>query len=142
MTTRIAFQSASRAGAMQLITDYCASVSLESQRYLARPKQLKPPTFYVESISEVLTPFTLADRQRSTRVTIRAIWGRFDDGIAVVARDKFVDGFLDWVADNYHAFGPNTDVNAVAVADSPEFNFGDGELFFSTAIALEGFAAT
>ncbi len=141
MTTRIAFQAASRAGAMQLITDYCASVGLESQRYPARPKQVKPPTFYVESITEVLTPFTIGDRQRSTRVTIRAIWGRFDDGNTVIARDKFVDGFLDWVADNYHAFGANTDVNAVAVADSPEFDF-DGETLFSTAIALEGFAST
>lgn len=138
---RIALQTAARAGAMTLITAYCASVSLRAQTYRARPKQAKPPTFYVESITEVITAFTAAERQRTARVTIRALWGRYDDGDAVDQRDTFVDGFLDYVADNFHAFGSNTDVNAVAVADDPEFDF-DGDALLSSAIVLEGFAST
>jgi len=126
---------------MTLIEDYCASISLKSQRYRARPKQALPPTFYVESITEVLTPFTIEERQRTARVTVRALWGRYDDGEAVDQRDAFVDGFLDWVANNPRAFGTNTDVNAVAVADDPEFSF-NGESLFSSAIVLEGFAST
>lgn len=139
--TRIALQTAARMGAMALLTDYCTSVNLRAQIYRARPRQAKPPTFYIEAITEVLTPFTLEERQRVARVRVRALWGRFDDGEAVDQRDAFVDGFLDWVADNFHAFGANTDVNAVAVGDDPDFAF-EGESLFSTAIDVEGFAAT
>lgn len=139
--TRIALQSSARSGTVALLTAYCAAAGLRAQIYRARPKQTKPPTFYIESITEVLTPFTAEERQRTARVTVRALWGRTDDGDAVDQRDAFVDGFLDYVADHFHAFGANTDVNAVAVADSPDFNF-EGESMFSTAVALEGFAST
>ncbi len=145
--TRIAVQTAARAGAQKLLDDYAASAGLALSTYRARPAQLHPPQAWIESIGEVLVPFTREERQRTARVTVRIVWGLYDSGAAVDQRDAFIDGFLDWVCDHDDEFGPNTDVNAVAVADDPAFSASgwipnDDNTYFSSEITLEGFAAT
>lgn len=148
MPTRLAVQTDARAGSVGLLTDYAASASLRLQVYRARPRSLNPPVAFIDRMGETLTPFTLGTRQRVPRVEILCLWGQFDSGEAVDQRDAFVDGFLDWCADNWHAFGGNTDMNAVSLADEPEFTPDWGELaqqsvtYYATRIVLEGFAAT
>lgn len=139
--SRIAVQTVVRTGTVKLLTDFRASLGSQLQIYRARPRQLKPPTAYVEGITETLADITIEERQRNPRVSIRCVWGRFDDGDAVDQRDAFVDAFLDFVVDRPHAFGPNTICSAVAVADAPAFDF-EGESYLSSVIVLEGMAAT
>lgn len=139
--TRLAFEAAARAGAVQLLSDYAAEAGVRMQVYRARVRKAATPTAYVEGLREELTEFTLATRQRTVSVLVRCLWGRYDDGDAADARDTFVDGFLDWCADNPHAFGANSLQNAVSVDDDPEYDF-DGDAYYSTVITLEGLAAT
>lgn len=136
---------------MALLTAYVASAGITMQLYRAKPRQAKPPTGYIEGIEESLTEYTLTTRQRTTRARVRLLWrDDVDAGAAVDQRDAFVDGFLDWVADNYHAFGDNTLASAVSVSDDPDFAFEDSAhdgreafaTYFSTVLTLEGFAAT
>lgn len=143
---RLAVQSAARAGAQKLLDDYAAAVGLGLRTYRSRPALLKPPQGWIDRIDEDLIPFTLTTRQRIPRVVVKVAWGLYDSGAAVDQRDRFIDGFLDWVADNYHAFGTNTDVNGVAVRDDPSFTpdwiADDTNVYLATEITLEGFAAT
>jgi len=139
--TRVSLETAVRAGSVALLTAYATSAGVQLQVYPSRVKQAKPPTAYVEAMTEQLTEYTLSTRQRNAQARIRCLWGLFDSGEAVKQRDKFVDGFLDWVADNYHAFGTNTLVEGVTVSDDPEFVF-ESETYFSSVITLGGFAAT
>lgn len=136
-----------RTAAVTLLTDYAASVDLKLQVYRARPASLYVPTAFVESVSELLTEFTVTTRQRVPTVLVRVVWGLFDSGTAVDQSDTFVDGFLDWVADNVHASGANTTITAVRTSDDPTwvpdwFKQEDQKTYFTTLIALEGFAAT
>lgn len=128
---------------MNLLSAYAQSAGLTMQIYRAKPTQVKPPTAYIESIDEALTEYTLTTRQRRTLARVRVLWrDERDAGLAVDQRDRFVDGFLDWVADNYHAFGSNTLASGVTVSDDPDFAFDDTATYLSTVITLEGFAAT
>jgi len=147
MVTRIAFQTAMRAAAVQLLTDYAASVSLGLQVYRARPASIYPPSAFVEGLNETLIDFTSSTRQRVPTVLARIVWGDFDSGTAVDQRDAFVDGFLDWVQDRYHAAGANTLIAGVRVSDDPTWvpdwmKPENQRVYYSTLIALEGFATT
>lgn len=139
--TRMDVAAQTRAAAVQLMSDYASFAELKMQIYRARVKQAKPPTGYVESIDEAITPFTLETSQRVPTAVVRLLWGRFDDGDAVDQRDAFVDGFYAWVMDNPHAIDPNAIVGIVAVSDDPDFVL-DGVSYFSSSISLEGLAST
>lgn len=140
---RLAMQSATRTGAMALLTAFIASTNTTMQLYRAKPKQAKPPTGYVEGIEETLTPFTIDNQQRTTRARIRLLWrDDVDAGAAVDQRDAFIDGFAEWVIEHPHAFDANALTEAVSVSDDPDFDFGDGTDYLSSLLVLEGFAAT
>ena len=146
MTLRIAFSSAVREAAIGLVQDYAADVGLKIQTYRARPRSILPPTAFVDAISERYEyPSSVTWRQRTPSVEVIVVWGLFDSGDAVDQRDRFVDGYLDWVTDNVHAAGANTTIGITAVDDIPAF-VNDWEppdkqrTFFATRITLEGFA--
>lgn len=139
--SRIAFQSASRSGAVSLLQGYVTAASLRAQVYRARPKQVKAPCFYVERLDEVTGEWFGTERQRLVSVFVRALWGRFDDGEAADQRDAFADGFADYIADNFHAFDPNAVNDYRGLRDEPDFDF-DGESFYSSVIELGGLATT
>jgi hypothetical protein len=147
MPTRIAFRAAMREAAVTMFTDYKADRGLTLQIYPGRPRTIVPPTAFVDRISERLTEYTLSTRQRTPTVEVVVLHGLFDSKDAVTQGDDFVDGFLDWVADHYHAAGANTLVSAVATEDDPEFvpTWQPPQVqraYYATRISLEGFAST
>ena len=147
MPTRIAFRSAMRAAAVTMFNDFKADRGLVLQIYPGRPRTIAAPTVFVDRISERLTEYTLSTRQRVPVVEVVVLHGLFDSKDAVEQGDEFVDGFLDWIADNYHAAGANTLISAVATEDDPEFvpTWQPPEVqrtYYATRISLEGFAST
>lgn len=147
MVTRVAFQTAARAGAVQLLEAYRAAAGIGLQVYPGRPRSVNPPAAFVDGIGEALTEYTITTRQRVPRVEVIVLHGLFDSADTVAQRDAFVDGFLDYVADNYHAFGANTLVAGVSVEDIPVYvpDWQPPELartYYGTRIILEGFAST
>jgi len=145
--TRVPFQTQARAGAVQLLEQFKADAGIRLQVYRARPRSVNPPTAFVDAINETMTEFTITTRQRVPTVEVIVVHGLFDSGEAADQRDAFVDGFADWVQDNYHAFGTNTLVGAVAVEDIPAFvpdwlPEGERKTYYATRISLEGFAST
>jgi hypothetical protein len=143
---RLALQTAARAGTVTLVDGYRTATSLATgQLYRARPKQLKPPSIYIDRITEDADAFTREESQRVVRVALRIVWGLYDAGDAVDQRDRFVDGFYAHVMDNYHAYGANAECNWVGVTDDPDFTpewIEGSESYFMTEITLEGRAAT
>lgn len=149
--SRIAFETSCRAGAVALVTGYqtASSVNL-GQVYRARVAQLKTPSVFIDSVAENTEAFTVREAQRTVRVGIRCVWGVYDAGTTVDARDAFVDGFYAYIADNGdHAFGANTTCSWVSVADdetwTPDWLPPDrqpSQPMYSTLITLEGFAST
>jgi hypothetical protein len=145
--SRIALQTAVRAGAVTLVDGYRASVSLSlGQVYRARPAQIKAPSVFVDSVSEGAVSFTTAEYQRVVSVGIRVVWGVYDSGSAVDQRDAFVDGFYAWVADHPRAFDGNADCVWVGTDDDEDWSPGwiptDESKYFSTLVTLEGRAGT
>jgi len=145
--TRIAMQTRARAAAVDLVTDYAASAGVQLQVYPARPRSIAPPTAFVDRIRETLTEYTVATRQRVPTVEMIVLWGRLDDLEAVTQKDEFVDGFLDWVADRYHAIAPDTLVSVTRTEDIPNYIPDwlppeQQRSYYATQISLEGFAAT
>ncbi len=144
---RIPVQTYARAGAVTLLTDYASDASIKLQVYPARPRSLNPPVAFVDTMRETLTEYTITTRQRQPIVELVVLHGLFDSLEAATQRDAFVDGFLDWVADRFHAFGVNTLVSGVSVDDDPNYvpNWMPPEqqfTYYATRITLEGLAAT
>lgn len=144
---RIPLQTQARAGAVQLLEDYKADTGIGLQIYPGRPSSVQPPTAFIDAIGETLTNYTVTHRQRLVTVQVLVLHGVFDHKDTVAQRDAFVDGWLDWIADRFHAFGANTDAKAVTVEDIPVYvpdwlDPSVAKTYFATRISLEGFAAT
>jgi hypothetical protein len=144
--TRIAFSSAIRAAAVTLLKDYAADADIKLQVYPARPASVFPPCAFVDRMSESIEyPSSVNWRQRTPRVEVLVLHGIFDSGDAVAQRDRFVDGFLDWVTDNVHAADPNTTIGLVSVEDDPGYvndwmKPEHQRTYYATRLTLEGFA--
>lgn len=145
--TRVPFQTQARSGAVALLEAYRSDAGIRLQVYRARPRSINPPCAFVDAINETMTEFTITTRQRVPTVQVIVVHALFDSGEAADQRDAFVDGFADWVQDNYHAFGTNTLVGAVAIEDIPAFVPDwmpqvEQKTYYATRIELEGFAST
>lgn len=141
--TRIAFQTLMRAAAVQLLTDYKATVGIGMQIYPARPRSIAPPTGFVDSLSESITYTAL--NQRIPRAEVLVIHGLFDSKESADQRDAFVDGFIDWVLDNIHEAHAATTIAVTEVEDLPNYvpDWMPSELqktYYATRITLEGLA--
>ena len=142
--TRVAFQAACRAAAVTLLFDYGAAAGLKLQVYPGRPRSVTPPCAFVDRMTETIDPDNFL--QRSPRVEVLVLHGLFDSADAASQKDDFVDGFVDWVADRFHAAGANTLIAPVAVEDEPNFvtdwmREEDQRTYYATRITLEGFAS-
>ncbi len=142
---RIAFQTAMRAAAVTLLTDYAFDRSIKLQVYPARPRSIAPPTAFVDKITERIVYIGPQLMQRTPTVEIVVLHGLFDSQDAANQRDAFVDGFLDWQADRFHAAGPNTLIGGVSIEDDPEYvpTWQPPEVqrtYYATRIGLEGLA--
>jgi hypothetical protein len=145
--SRIALQTAVRAGAVTLVDGYRTAASLKlGQLYRARVTQIKAPCVFVDSVSESADSFTTPEYQRVVRVGIRVVWGVYDAGETVDQRDRFVDGFYAYIADRPRAFDGNADCVWIGTDDdedwSPSWIPTDESKYFSTLVTLEGRAAT
>ncbi len=145
MMTRIPFETAARAGAVQMLKDYAQDTSSDLQVYPARPIVITPPHAFIESIGEDIT-WSPGLRQRTIRVKIRIVWGLFDSLDAVGQRDFFIDNFIDWTSDRPHAASGSTIMEPRNVDDEPAFTPDWGgekqrnTTYFSSTLTLEGFA--
>jgi hypothetical protein len=145
--SRIALQTAVRAGAVTLADGYRTAANLKlGQVYRSRPTLIKTPSVFVDSVSEGSDSFTTAEYQRVVRVGIRIVWGVYDSGPTVDQRDAFVDGFYAYIADRPRAFDGNADCVWIATDDdevwSPDWIPTDQSVYFSTLVTLEGRAST
>lgn len=144
--TRIAFSSAMRDAAVSLLKDYADDAGVKLQVYRARPATILAPCAFVDGMSETMTyPSSVNWRQRTLRVEVLVLHGIFDSGDAVDQRDRFVDGFLDWVTDNVHAADPNSTIGLVSIDDDPGYvnDWMKPEAqrtYYATRLTLEGFA--
>ncbi len=149
--SRVDLQTGARAACVSLVEGYRTATGLKlGQLYRARPVKITTPSVFIDTVTEDTSAFTQRESQRTIRVGIRCVWGVYDAGPTVDARDKFVDGFYGYVMDNGdHAFGANTTCSWVSVADDenwvPSWLVQEErslQPMFSTLITLEGFAST
>lgn len=144
MSDRFAFDAAVRAAAVTLLEGYRDDASLKMTVYPARPATVAAPHAFVDRMTSRIeqTAFLF---QRYPRVEILVLHGLFDSADAVAQRDRFVDGFFDWVRDHIDAAGANTEVYMIATEDDPTFVPDwlppeKARTYYSTRIILEGFA--
>lgn len=143
INSRIQFQTEMRAAAVQLLTDFRADFDIALQIYPGRPRTLTPPTAFVDRLRETLTFDGL--RQRLVQVDVVVLHSLFDSKDAVDQRDRFMDAFIDWCSDHYHAAGANTVLEPRAVEDDPNYtpDWQPAETqrtYYASLITLEGFA--
>ena len=142
---RYAMQTAMRAAAVDFMEDYGASASLKLQVYPARPRSIFPPTMFVDDLSETTTYDGLLQRHPTADLIV--VFGIFDSLEAANQRDAFVDGFWDWVADNFHGAGSNTGIWVAAVEDIPDYvpdwmPPAEQKTYYASRITLEGLSLT
>lgn len=140
-------QAQTRAAAVQLLADYASDAGSSLQVYPGRPRSLMLPSAFVDTIDEQLTDYTTTTRQRIVQARVLVLHGLYDAADTTAQRDAFVDGFLDWVVDRYHAAGANTLLSVTTVEDVPGYvpdwlPVDAQRLYHGTRITLEGFAAT
>ncbi len=134
-----------RTAAMDLIGDYVQDAGITPfQLYCARPTAIMPPTGFVDRMADRLEDFLApAIFQHIITVQVVILHGLFDQGNTVDSRDRFVDGFLDWVRTRYHAAGANTLLRVRSVEDDPTYvpewiPERDRRSYFASVITLEG----
>lgn len=145
LATRIAFQTAMRAAAVQLLTDYAEDSGTKLQVYPGRPASIFPPCAFVDRIRESLAYLGPTSRQRVPQADIVIIHDKYDSKDAADQKDAFVDAFLDWVLDRYHSAGSNTLLAVTGTEDDP--NYVPDWLppdrqrqYYATLVTLEGLA--
>jgi hypothetical protein len=134
-----------RAAAVELLTDYAADAGTKLQVYPGRPKSIFPPTAFVDTIRESIQYVGVTLRQRTPVAEVVVIHSDIDSKGAADQKDAFVDGFLDWVTDRYHAAGTNTLVAVTDTEDLPNYvpDWMPPErqvVYYATRITLEGLA--
>ena len=142
LQTRIPFETMMRAAAVQLLTDFRQEFDIKLQVYPARPRTILPPCAFVDKLREVIGFDGL--RQRTVQVDIVIVWGVFDSAEAADQRDAFVDNFVDWTSDRYHAAGGSTVIEPRTIEDDPTFVAEwlppeRLEVWFASTFTLEGF---
>jgi len=113
------------------------------QVYPGRPASIYPPTAFVDRISEKIVPWGPIRQQRKPTVELVVLHGLFDSKVAADAGDRFVDGFIEYVADRAHAAHANSTVGIPEYEDRPAY-VADwlppdrDRVFYATVFALEG----
>lgn len=147
VATRVAFQTAMRAAAVELLTTFAEETGVKLQVYPGRPASVFPPCAFVDRIRERLTYLGPTSRQRLPQADVIVIHGNYDSKDAAEQKDAFVDAFLDWVLDRYHAAGTNTLIAVLGTEDDPNYvpdwlppRDGRQPMYYATLIQLEGLA--
>lgn len=137
------FRQDLRAAAVQLFKDYGDDAGIRLQTYRARPVTIKPPTAFVDGIREAIEYPGATIAQRTSFADCVLVHGIFDSGDAADQADAFMDGFLVWVKERFHAAGANTLVDITDTEDLPNYvpEWIDAQVaYYATRISLEGYA--
>jgi uncharacterized Fe-S center protein len=142
-STRIPFQTVVRQASIDLLIEFRQEFDIRLQVYPARPLTINPPCSFVDRMREAIAFDGM--RQRTVQADIIIVWGLFDSAEAAVQRDDFVDNFVDWVTDRYHAAGATTVIEPRSIEDDPTFipewlPPDRQKTYFATRFTLEGFA--
>jgi hypothetical protein len=150
--TRIAFRELLRSAVVTLLNDYASDQEVKLTVYRARPKSIAPPHAFIDRITERVDYIGPVQMRRVPIVEVVIIHRLFDGGDAADQADRFVDGFLDWIADRPHSADPNTVLGVTSVEDDPTYSadwiakdYSRGgvqlvESYYATRISLEGLA--
>jgi len=145
--TRVALSALTRAAVERLLRGYATGTVLHLSAFRARPTSLHLPHAFIDRMRETVTYVGPTNMQRRVLVDIVILHGLFDSGDAVDQRDRFVDGFLAYLAEHFDEIEPNTVISGVSVTDVPVYRpdwFPDDrqETYFATVVTLEGYAET
>lgn len=138
------FQRDIRAATVQMLQEVKDAANIYLQIYPGRPKSIHPPTAFIDGIDETLSSIMVNQLERRPHVNVLVLHGRFDAADTVAQRDSFVDAFVDYVADHYHAAGALTLVGPVDIVDIPNYvpdwlPQDEGRSYYATQITLEGY---
>lgn len=145
MADRIEFSRLTRAGVETLVRGYATSVALRISFYRGRPQTVTPPHAFIDRLDEAIAYVGPTNIQRTVTAHFTVLWGTFDSGDAVDQRDRFVDGFVNWITEHADAIHPNTEVRSVSASDDPVYRpewLEEGPPYFATTFQLEGYAET
>lgn len=120
----IALQADTRTACVSLMTDFNETMTppVLRQIYRARVADVKAPCAFVDRMTDELIDFLApAIFQHVTTAEVVVLHGLFDHGEAVDQRDRFVDGFTDWVRTRFHAAGANSLIRIRRLTDDPEY---------------------
>ncbi len=143
MITRVNLNVAMRGAAVTLLETYKAAAGVKLQVYRARPSTLYPPTAFVDRMTEQDTIVGPTMRQQLIGIEVVVVHGLFDSGEAVDQRDAFVDGFGNYLVEQFHAAGGQTLISTATFDDDPNYVpdwIEDQKAYYATRITLEGFA--
>lgn len=145
----VQFETAMRAGLVSMLeafrTDVTGSWDRVFNIWPARPTSIQPPHAWVDLIREQVSLDGPRMRQRNGEADVVVVHGTFDSKDTVAQRDRFVDGFMDWLLDNPHAFGASTLAgDSVRIADEPDFTPSwlppeRQQSYFATRITVAGY---
>ncbi len=145
--TRLALATLQRAAVVDLLTGYAASASISLNVFPARPRSISTPHAFIDATRETIDWTGVTGIQRNPITEVVVLWGLFDSAQAVLQRDDFVDGFLEWVTDRVHATAPVTLIAVNELQDEPTFTAdwareGQQGPYFATRFLIGGFATT
>jgi hypothetical protein len=138
-------QAEYRAAAVELLTDCATDAGVALQVYAGRPRSIYPPTAFIDSMADELTPTPGASNlfRHVPLVTVVCVWGAFDSKEAADQRDAFVDAFHDWIRSRRDAVSGASLIGPRALADVPTFVADwlpevEQVPYYATRIELEG----
>jgi len=132
-----------RAAVSQLMNDFSFDSGIKFLWYRARPTSIRPPQAFIDRMTDRAEDFLApAIFQHITTIQVLVLHGIFDQGDTVDQRDRFVDGFWEWVRTRYHAAGANTLIRVRSSEDDPSYvpewiPERDRQTYYGTFITLE-----
>jgi hypothetical protein len=134
-----------RAASVQFLLDFRADMGLSLQVYPARPREIRPPCAFIDTIDETVDTVLGNLNDRSPTVTMIVLHGLFDSADTVAQCDAFVDAFIEWVTDRPHQAGGQTLISFNGSSDIPFFvpdwiRPEDQRAYYATQITLGGTA--
>lgn len=137
-----------RKAATDMLEGCATAANVALQVYPGRPMTIYPPTGFVDSMSDTLSPTPGASAlfTHAPTVEVLLLWGEFDSKEAVTQRDAFVDAFHAYVRTRPHQAGAATLIGPRSLGDVPVYNPDWGSedqrqrSYYATRIVLEGFA--
>lgn len=141
VAVRFALHTGMRAAGVSLLEGWAAAGGISLQVYPGRPRTIYPPTGYIDGIGDNVAYEGL--RRRTARMEVMLIHGIYDSEEAATQKDRFVDGFIDYVTDNPYAAGAATNIEYRSSEDIPDFipewlPLDRQITYYATRIELEG----